>query len=250
MSSRMRRPREAGRRHRGLVEGQLRSAARARLESGTRGRLRRSAKRPRVFSWSRCTSATYSAERCAIASSTLRPRLHHAARVDHVDDRPVVLRRDLHRRVLLAGGGPADQQRQVNWRAPSRLATWTISSSDGVMRPRQADHVHLLACARVAGSSRPAPSRPGRRPRSCCSRAPRRRCSCRCRGRRPSRWPAGSCRAACLPAAGLLGLHERLEVGHGRFITRALLTTCGRNILPAPKRSPTTASCRPSAAPR
>ena len=36
---------------------------------GTRGRLRRSAKRPRVFSWSRCTSATYSAK--LASSSTL-----------------------------------------------------------------------------------------------------------------------------------------------------------------------------------
>ena len=57
-------------------------------------------------------------------------------RVLHVDDRPVILRGDLHRRVLRAGRRPADQERdRRSPRAPSRLATCTISSSDGVISP-------------------------------------------------------------------------------------------------------------------
>ena len=38
----------------------------------------------------------------------------------------------------------------------------------------------------------------------------------------------------------LFGLHEGVRWATAFFMTRADLTTCGRNILPAPKRSPTT----------
>ena len=64
-------------------------------------------------------------------------------------------------------------------------ATWTISSSDGVIRPLRPIMLALTLDRPCRGSSPPAPSRRGRSPRSCCSRARRRRCSCRCRGRRP-----------------------------------------------------------------
>ena len=49
---------------------------------------------------------------------------------------------------------------------------------------READDVDAFSRRPSRESSRTAPSRPGRSLRSCCSRAPRRRCSCRCRGRR------------------------------------------------------------------
>ena len=95
---------------------------------------------------------------------------------------------------------------------------------------------------RSRGSSGPAPSRRGSPPRSCCTEGPPRRCSCRCRARRPSPWRSrrGPWRGR-LAALRLLGLDEGHEVRH-RLLhdTRADFTTCGRNILPAPKRSPTT----------
>ena len=115
-------------------------------------------------------------------------RADHADRargVEHMDDRVAVMLRDLHRRVRLAGGRAADEQRDVKIGRSISLATWTISSSDGVMSPLRpmtsrlpfargledflaGDHdaeVDDLVVVAV--------------------RARRRRCSCRCHARRP-----------------------------------------------------------------
>ena len=51
---------------------------------------------------------------CAAWSDSSDLRHAHAARgIGHVDHRPFVMRRDLHRRVHAAGGGAADQQRDL-----------------------------------------------------------------------------------------------------------------------------------------
>ena len=69
-------------------------------------------------------------------------------------------------------------------RAPSRLATCTISSSDGVISPDRP--IMSTLCSRaVFKIFRKGPSRRGRSPRNRCSPGRRRRCSCRCRGRLP-----------------------------------------------------------------
>ena len=71
---------------------------------------------------------------------------------------------------------------------PSRSispATWRISSSDGVMSPDSP----IRSASDLAGGVQDPRRRDHHaevdRPRSCCRRARRRRCSCRCRGRRP-----------------------------------------------------------------
>ena len=69
--------------------------------------------------------------------------------VEHVDDRLVVGRRDLHGRVLGAGRRAADQQRQREaLRAPSRWRRGPSRRGLGVIRPRQADHVDAF-CSRA-----------------------------------------------------------------------------------------------------
>ena len=132
--------------------------------------------------------------------------------------------------------------------SPSRVisrATCTISSSEGVIRPESPMTSTCCSCAAAEDLARRTPSRPGRRPRSCCRPAPRPRCSCRCRARRPSRWRAAPCpgrasppprSAVCLFSSSMKGVSQATA----RFITRADFTTWGRNILPAPNRSPTT----------
>ena len=70
-----------------------------------------------------------------------------------VDDRPVILRRDLDGRVLGRGGRPADQERdRRSLRAPSTRATCTISSSDGVIRPERPimSTLRSRACLRIS----------------------------------------------------------------------------------------------------
>ena len=64
-----------------------------------------------------------------------RHDVDRARRVEHVHDRPAVLRRDLHRRVLPARRRAADEQRHRESRRVISCATNTISSSDGVMSP-------------------------------------------------------------------------------------------------------------------
>ena len=87
-----------------------------------------------------------------------RPR----ASVEHVDDRLRVLRRDLHRRVLPAGGGAADEQRHLRCRgAPSPGPPSTISSSDGVIRPLR-PMMSTFSSAAVRRITSWAPSRRGR----------------------------------------------------------------------------------------
>ena len=51
--------------------------------------------------------------RLALGAEEARRHGHGAARVEHVDDRLAVVRRDLHRRVRAAGRGAADEQRQL-----------------------------------------------------------------------------------------------------------------------------------------
>ena len=124
-----------------------------------------------------------------------RHDVHHARRVEDVHRRPAVLRRDLHGRVLPARRGAADEERHLH-PAPLHLA-----GHEHHLVERRRDEAAQARRSRPArrprcpGSSRPAPSRPGPRPGSCCSPARRRRCSSRCRGRRPSRWRGRPCPA-------------------------------------------------------
>ena len=121
----------------------------------------------------------------ALVAEQARDDVHGTRRVEHVDDGPAVLVRDLHRGVLRTGRRAADEQRHRE-PAPLHLAR---HEHHLVERRRdqsaEADDVHLLLDRGRRGSSPPAPSRRGRSPRSCCTRARRRRCSCRCRGRHP-----------------------------------------------------------------
>ena len=118
----------------------------------------------------------------------IEQRRHHvdrARRIEHVHRRLLVRGRNLHRRVLLAGRRAADQQRQRE-----AAALHLARDEHHLVERRRDEPAQARPCrpsrrSRSAGSCRSAPSRRGRSPRSCCSRAPRRRCSCRCRGRRP-----------------------------------------------------------------
>jgi hypothetical protein len=65
------------------------------------------------------------------------------------------------------------------------VATFTISVSDGVMSPDNPTMSALSLDRRVQDQFRPGAITRGRSPGSCCNRARRRRCSYRCRGRRP-----------------------------------------------------------------
>ncbi len=115
-----------------------------------------------------------------------RHHAHRAARVRDVDGLPAqVVGRDLHRRVHAAGGGAADQQRHVEALALHLGRHVAHLVERGRDQPRQADDVGLLALGGLQDLLPPAPSRRGRSPRSCCTGARRRRCSCRCRARRP-----------------------------------------------------------------
>ncbi len=169
---------------------------------------------------------------------------HGTARIRHMHHRLTVMRGNLDRGVGAAGGGATDQQRHLEaWRSSS-FATCTISSRDGVIKSAQtnacwrflhwpgqdllgrhhdaqvdhfiviagkhhaddifADIVHIAFDRREHDLALRLDRLPGRRER---------RLLCSMYGVR------------CATAF---------------FITRALLTTCGRNILPAPNRSPTT----------
>ena len=79
----------------------------------------------------------------AIGIEQLLDRRDGQRSIDHMHDRLVVLRGDLHRRVLGAVVAPPISSGTVNPRRCISLATCTISSSDGVISPRQADDVGL-----------------------------------------------------------------------------------------------------------
>ena len=183
--------------------------------------------------------------RRARCSSRQQARRHadRARRVRHVDDRA---RRSAARSSPPCARATSSRRRSGaaarSPRAASRAATCAISSSDGVISPdspiasafcsraacedllrrhhdAEVDDVEVVALEHdaddvLADVVHVALDR--RHARSCPStarRSPERRFSASMNGTR--------CATAC-------------------FITRALFTTCGRNILPAPKRSPTT----------
>ena len=74
---------------------------------------------------------------------------------------------------------------RLSCRRSISLATNTISSSDGVMSPLRPTMSASIVDGGLQDAVGRAPSRPDRPPRSCCTRARRPRCSCRCRGHRP-----------------------------------------------------------------
>jgi len=127
------------------------------------------------------------APRMPVSASWLIKTADHRYRargVQDVDHRLAVTRRNLHRRVGLARGRSTDEQRQFRPCRSISRATCAISSSDGVISPLRP--MMSTFCSRApAKFSRMAPSRQGQSPRSCCSRARRRQCSCQCHARRP-----------------------------------------------------------------
>ena len=73
--------------------------------------------------------------RLAVLAQQAADHRHGARGVEHMDDRFAVMRRDFHRRVRLAGGRAADEQRQFQPLRSISRATCAISSSDGVISP-------------------------------------------------------------------------------------------------------------------
>ena len=191
-----------------------------------------------------------------VIAEQLGTHTHGARGIGHIDHRALVMRADLHRGVHAAAGGAPDQQRD-------------LLHAEVVVALHLGGHMlHLFQAGRDQACSGPRSRRlltswpsgqdvlaavdhdaHGRRPRSCCTAGRPTRCSCRCRGRRlsPSR-----CKILALAldvganaAAGnvlaLLFFHDKASgSATAFFMTRALFTTCGRNILPSPKRPPTT----------
>ena len=90
-----------------------------------------------------------------------RSNADRAARVEHVDHRTLIGRVDPQRRVRLAGGRAADEQRRLQVRPLHLPATVTISSSDGVISPERPIMSARLSLA-ASGCPATAPSRRGR----------------------------------------------------------------------------------------
>ena len=118
-------------------------------------------------------------------SSRSRDDADDARRVEHVHRRLAVLGRDPHGGVLLRGRRAADQERQLD-PAPLHLLRDVHHLVERRRdEPREPDDVAVLLERGVedpvGGDHDPEVDRP----RSRCSRGRPRRCSCRCRGRRP-----------------------------------------------------------------
>ena len=120
-------------------------------------------------------------------------------------------------------------------------ATWTISSQRRRDESAQADDVHFLVNRRLHLFARHQ-SRRGHRSRNCCSATRRRRMflpmsSNVAFDRRQKEFSPASFAAPADFSASRKGCRYATAFF---AITRADLTTCGKNILPEPNRSPTT----------
>ena len=144
--------------------GVRRSAA---IRSGSNGVRCRSSCWARSFAWSSRFSASKTGLRSLVEQG--RRDADDARRVDDVDDRLVVRGRDPHRRVLPRGRRAADQQRGVELAALHLLRDDHHLVERGRDQSRTADQARADLGRRVEQASRPAPSRRGRSPRSCCS---------------------------------------------------------------------------------
>jgi hypothetical protein len=140
--------------------------------------------RTRIASYSAAIDSTSAG--LLLGRKQLRDNGNRARRILHPNDWRVIALIHLDGRVRLGRRGAADQQGDVETLALHLRGHVHHLIERRRDQPGQPDRIGAFrSLGSVQDLLRRAPSRRDRAPHSCCTAAPRRRCSCRCRGRRP-----------------------------------------------------------------